>query len=301
MLSEMDEGEGEKVAGDTKPRLFHLYIDDTGSRQLDKLAKTANEHPRWFGLGGILIREEDEQSCRELFEGLKARWPSLTEPLHITDMRAKRKHFSWLDRLSAQELTDFWSDYHQFLGALPVTGIACVVDRPGYLGRGYGSRVGDAKWNLCKTAFNILIERAGKLAARDGRRLRVKYEGSDRQADQALRGYFALLKAAHGLQFDAERAAKYGPMPPAELAAVLIDLERKDKRSKLMQIADSYIYAMAKGGYEPSFTLYAAIQGAGRLVDSALPDELRGSMGIKYSCFDHLTAQTAKAGVSPGP
>jgi hypothetical protein len=59
----------------------------------------------------------------------------------------------------------------------------------------------------------------------------VKYEGSNRDADQAIRGYWALLKAEFGLQFDAERSAKYQPLSPAELARTLVDLERKDKRS----------------------------------------------------------------------
>jgi hypothetical protein len=211
--------------------LYHLYVDDTGSRLLDKLAATANQHSRWFALGGILVREEDEQQCRAMFDAFKAGWPDLSEPLHITDMRAMRKHFSWLDRLSPIERGKFWQAYNTFLGALPVVGMACVVDRLGYLGRGYGSRAGDAKWNLCKTAFNILIERSGKFAARDGRRLRVKYEGSNRDADQAIRGYWALLKAEFGLQFDAERSAKYQPLSPAELARTLVDLERKDKSS----------------------------------------------------------------------
>jgi hypothetical protein len=174
--------------------------------------------------------------------------------------------------------------------------MACVVDRPGYLGRGYGSRVGDLKWNLCKTAFNILIERSGKIAAKDGRRLRVKYEGSDRNADQAVRGYWALLKAEIGLQFDAERAAKYQPLDPAELARTLVDLERKDKRSKLMQIADTYIYAIAKGGYDPAFTQYAELRSAGKLMDDNLDEEERPRLGIKYSCFDNISPETAKAG-----
>ncbi|MBI1405284.1 MAG: DUF4102 domain-containing protein [Caulobacter sp.] len=151
--------------------------------------------------------------------------------------------------------------------------------------------------NLCRTAFDILIERAGKNASAHGRRLRVKYEGSNVDADHALRAYFAVLKAAKGLQFDAGRAAKYSPMNPVELAGVLIDIERKDKRSKLMQIADSYVYAIARGGYESEFPLHANLRDSGRLIDASLSDELRPSMGIKYSCFDHLVPETAKAEV----
>ncbi len=293
----MTEDTGSGSTGTERKPLFNLYLDDTGSRLLDKLAQTANKHPRWFALGGLMVREEDEQACKEKLQVLKTQWPELVEPLHITDMRAMRKHFSWLHRLTAKRRAEFWADYNSFLADLPVLGMACVVDRPGYLGRGYGSRVGDAKWNLCRTAFDILIERAGKYANAHGRRLRVKYEGSNRDADHALRAYFAVLKAAKGLQFDAVRAAKYSPMNPAELAGVLIDIERKDKRSKLMQIADSYVYAIARGGYEPEFPLHANLRDFGRLIDADLPEELRPSMGIKYSCFDHLVPETAKAEV----
>ncbi len=272
----------------TLPPLFTLYLDDTGSRRLDRLAKDANNHPKWFALGGVVVAEDQETLCKDLHAKFYTDWPSIQEPLHLTDMRARRGGFSWLERLSVPEQRRFWREYRLFLANLPVTGIACVIHRPGYLARGYGGRDGDAKWNLCRSAFNIVVERAAKFVSMKGGRLRVKYEGADRDTDQALKGYFALLKNKNGLGFRAETSAKYSPMEPAVLAATLIDLERKSKSNKLLQIADTFIYAMARGRYEPGFDIYKHVLDAGRLATTQVPNERIGDMGIKYFCFDGL-------------
>lgn len=163
-----------------------------------------------------------------------------------------------------------------------------MIHRSGYLARGYGNRIGDAKWNLCRTAFNIVVERAAKFAQLRKGRLRVKYEGCNRDADQALKNYFALLKNNYGLGFDAAKSSKYAPMLPSDLTATLIDLERKDKRSKLMQIADTYVYALSKGRYDPAFDLYACLNVAGRLVTQQVPNDAVETIGIKHYCFDDL-------------
>jgi hypothetical protein len=268
------------------PPIYHLYLDDSGSRFLDRLPIDADKDPRWFSLAGVLVKEEDEAACKEARAGLAARWPKLTQPLHLTDMHSRRKGFAWLEALSPADRGAFWRDYHHVMSELPVIGHGCVVHRPGYRDRDYGSREGDAKWNLCRTAFNILVERAAKIAHSEGRRLRVKYEGSDPKADQALRGYWALLKAGNGLGFNEQNAAKYDPFPPAVLAATLIDLERKDKRSVLMQFADTFALAISRGRYQPDFSTYAAIRNARRLADDYVGAERAKMEGIKYSCFD---------------
>lgn len=268
--------------------VYHLYLDDTGSRHLDKLSKTANEHPKWFALGGLLVRAEDEETCKKAYKAFCESWPRLSPPLHLTDMRARRKNFNWLGQLDKAEEERFWAEYHKFLISLPVIGTACVVHRPGYLARGYGTRPGDSKWDLCRTAFNIVVERSAKFASAKGARLRVKFEGCDIKTDQLTKGYFALLKAGRGLQFDAERSAKYAPMSSEDLGKVLIDLERKDKRSTLMQIADTYVYAIARGRYEASFEMYATINDAGMLIDKHVDAGDAGVLGVKYSCFDGI-------------
>lgn len=271
-----------------KPPVYHLFLDETGSRHLDKLAKTANTHPTWFALGGILVKDEDQTKCKELFQAFCTAWPLLAPPLHLTDMRARRKHFSWLEKISKSEQDRFWAEYHAFLTALPVIGMACVVHRPGYLARGYGSRPGDSKWDLCRTAFNIVVERSAKYAVSQGARLRVKFERSDIKTDQLMKGYFAVLKGGLGLQFDPGRSAKYAPMDEGALSGALIDLEAKPKIATMLQIADSYVYGIARGRYEPSFTLFATVTAAGKLMDANVAQTDLEALGIKYSCFDGI-------------
>jgi hypothetical protein len=268
------------------PPVYNLYFDDTGTRRLDRLRIKPNEQPPWFALGGVLVASKDEELCKSQYRNFYAAWPQLNSPLHITDMRARRGGFSWLERISGPDQTKFWKDYYDFLAALPVIGIACVIHRPGYLARGYGSREGDKAWNLCRSAFNILIERSSKFCLRMESRLRVKFEGCDKLTDEAIKQYFILQKAGYGTGFSTTTSAKYGPLAADQMKAILIDIERKDKSSTLMQIADSYVYAMAKGKYEPSFDLFQRLSADGRLMSGHVPSEEIEMLGIKYYCFD---------------
>ena len=268
--------------------LYFLYLDDSGPRFLDRLVRDADQSPQWFTLGGALVREEDKAVCEQAHADLLNRWPEITQPLHLTDMHSKRKGFAWLDAVTADRRGQFWADYHSVVGTLPMIAVGCVVHRPGYRDRGYGARDGDAKWNLCRTAFNILIERSAKLAHTEGRRLRVRYEGSDKKADGALKEYWRELEAGNGLGFNAQNAAKYNPFPPDVLAATLVDLERKDKRSILVQFADTCALALSKGRYQPDFSTYVALKDGGRLADMYVGEERAASEGVKYSCFDGL-------------
>jgi hypothetical protein len=54
---------GAKDVSERKP-LLHLYIDETGSRHPDKATAAAKHGFDWFGLGGLLIREEDETTAK---------------------------------------------------------------------------------------------------------------------------------------------------------------------------------------------------------------------------------------------
>lgn len=268
--------------------LYHLYLDDSGSRMLNRLAVDADAYPQWFALAGVLVREEDEAACKAAHDSFYQRWPQITGPLHLTDMHGQVEGFRWLRSLDASGRSAFWTDYHAVVTNLPVIGHGCVIHRPGYRDRGYGSRVGDARWNLCRSAFNILIERAAKIAHVEGRRMKVRFEGADRVSDQLLKTYWALLKDKRGLGFNAQNAAKYAPLSPDDLAATLIDLERKDKRSKLMQFADTFALAIAKGRYQPNYSTYAALAGAGRFADDHVGVERSANEGIKHFCFDGL-------------
>ena len=56
----------------------------------------------------------------------------------------------------------------------------------------------------------------------------------------------------------------------------------------MLQIADLYLYPMAKAGYDANYKPHVALMKAGRLIDSVLPPEDRPLLGVKCSCFDGL-------------
>ena len=100
-----------------------------------------------------------------------------------------------------------------------------------------------------------------------------------------MKGYFTNLKT-NGLAFDAANSAKYTPMTQAEFNETLGTIEWKTKSSRMLQIADSYIYAIARQKYDRQFGVFRQLRDARRIMNFALtePDEIR-AMGIKYYCF----------------
>ena len=75
----------------------------------------------------------------------------------------------------------------------PVTGIACVIDRPGYNAR-YEDKYRENRWMLCKTAFSVVVERSAKFAIANCQRLRVLPEKCNKAEDGLLRSYYNELK-----------------------------------------------------------------------------------------------------------
>lgn len=265
--------------------LLHLYIDESGTRHPDRPGTEAKHGHDWFGMGGILVNDEDVATVKQGLADFKKHWPKIKSPLHFTDMRAKKKNFAWLGTLEQAELNRFWSSYRTFLAAMPVSGTACVIDRPGYIARGYGSREGDAKWLLCRSAFDILLERSAKLARMKGRRLTVSFEMADPGTNQRVKSYYINLKH-NGLAFDKQNSAKYEPMTVEQFAHTLLSIEGKDKANTLMQIADSYIYSIARGSYEATYDVYDQIAKGGRLITDQVPGDKAAMLGIKTYCFD---------------
>lgn len=105
-----------------KPPVYSLYIDDSGARALDRLPSTANQHPRWFALGGFIVAEIDEAACKAMYDDFYATWPQLTGPLHLTDMRAKRSAFAWLNGLSSDRFKSFGATIEHSFPVFPWPG-----------------------------------------------------------------------------------------------------------------------------------------------------------------------------------
>ena len=76
--------------------LFHLYIDDSGTRRPDrKVNPPRADGVDHFALGGILINEEDISKLLDAHSSLLERW-GLDVPLHSTRIRGRRGNFAWL-------------------------------------------------------------------------------------------------------------------------------------------------------------------------------------------------------------
>src|SRR5688500_14957929 len=169
------------------PSILNLYLDDSGTRHPDHEPGNLPAHGRdWFGLGGIMVSDEDEPTVRERHQEFSARW-NIDYPLHSHEIRGRSKKFAWLRKLDAAEKDRFLAELEAMLTALPVLGTACVIDRPGYRNR-YDAKFGRQHWSLCKSAFFIVVERAAKHALAQQRKLRVWFERADKITDSWMQG-----------------------------------------------------------------------------------------------------------------
>lgn len=230
------------------------------------------------------MRGEDNDQTRALVAAFLAKWKlGETKPAHITDMLAERQHFSWLERVDQERRESFWADWRRVLCQAPVIGLGCIVDRPGYVARGYLDKHQD-RWLLCRSAFDITVERAVKIARLEGRKLHIVFE-QDPGINDTITGYFKNLKA-NGLGFDEGNSSKYGPLTTADFNETLGRIQHKPKSHPLLQIADSYIYAMSRKAYDKKFWLYRHLRDSKRIADFALDAQHLPHMGVKYYCFD---------------
>lgn len=269
------------LVGSVVTPTYHLYVDDSGSRDLDKSDDQVGS--KWFALGGVLIAEEDEEAARASHAALCDRW-KITYPLHSYDIRTATENFAWIADLKPVERKAFFDDLSSFLVDLPVLGTACVVHRQGYNDR-YRAKYGQRRWALCKTAFSIVIERAAKYAHQNGRRLKVFYERSDRINERRLESYYAAMRD-EGMPFDGGTSSKYAPLSAEELKRTLWECRKKFKSSPIMQVADLYLHPLCVGGYDADNRALVALRDKKRTIDCVLSAEDAQQVGIKYSCFD---------------
>ena len=180
-------------------------------------------------------------------------------------------------------------DLTLFLTGIPVVGLACVIDRPGYNAR-YVQKHGRNRWLLCKTAFAIAVERAAKFAIATGHRLNIFVERCNSTDDRKIETYFKEMKEA-AAPFDERNSEKYSPLKSEQLKGVLYDLKLKRKTSPGIQIADLYLWPICMGGYHLTNKPYVILREAGRLMDVICPPEKVPELATKYSCFEGVKRQ----------
>lgn len=270
------------------PKVMSLYLDDSGTRNPDRRIAKELTYRDWFTLGGFIAKEEDEGTIRTAYAKFCEEW-GITYALHSYDIRAETADFTWLGKLDESEHRKFMRDLSRLLLSIPALGHACAIDRGGYNKR-YREQYGRQTWNLCLTSFAVVCERAAKYARSNGCKLRVYVEAGDKTTDDRIRKYFAALRT-DGMPFKADQSAKYAPLSGAELADTLYDLKFKAKTSPMAQLADLYVYPIARGGYDPEYFPYKQMHEHKRLLDDVLSPEDVPHLGIKYSCFDLVKQQ----------
>ncbi|MFG6625019.1 DUF3800 domain-containing protein [Sulfitobacter sp. 1A12056] len=261
--------------------LFDLYIDDSGTRHPDH-AEPTSKSGDWFSLGGVLLKNEKDAQARKLHAEFMRKW-KLEGPLHSVKIRHRSGIFSWLSNSTPAEVSEFFHDLDHLVTSFPGVGMACVIDRPGYHDR-YYEKHGRQRWQLCKTAFTVICERAAKYAAQEGRRIRLFVEETDKKSDYLIREYFKGLKT-EGMPFSPQSSEKYSPLSAEELNFRLLDLKFKRKSSPPMQMADLYLYPICRSGYDQKYRPFHLMKENQKVIDCLLSEEERLTLGIKFSCF----------------
>jgi len=264
---------------------IHLYLDDSGSRRPDRQPMARSDGMDYFALGGVLIDAEDVDTVISSHRDFMKRW-DLNYPLHSTRIRGGRQEFSWMGR--DQERSErFKRELSQFLLSLPVIGIACVIHRPGYVNR-YASFYGKDTWLMCKTAYSILVERSTKFARSRGATLEIFFEQAGKQEDRDILAYTKALKST-GMPFDQARSEGYGGLGPDDFRSLVLgDPRGRTKKTPMIQLADLFLYPIAKGRYDPDYVPYRELMTANRLIDCFLDEHEIPLCGTKYSCFDGI-------------
>jgi Protein of unknown function (DUF3800) len=269
------------------PNVLNFYLDDSGTRYPDhKPGKRAGHGYDWFALGGILIENEREPEARKLHSDFCAKW-KITYPLHSVEIRGKTKKFRWLQECGEGESRAFHEELYLLIKSVPVIGLACVIDRPGYNAR-YKEKYSDNRWLLCKTAFSVAVERASKYALTQKRRLRVSPERCNKVEDAHLESYYDAMKS-DGMPFAQSTSDKYGPLSAEQFKETLYEFRPKQKTSPMAQLADLYLWPICMGGYHASNRPYQRLKEDGKLIECVLPEEAHGALASKYSCFEQVT------------
>lgn len=272
------------------PKVLNFYMDDSGTRRPNRKPLPFNpDTPNFFALGGVLVAEEDEASVRQAYDRFCNKW-SITYPLHSEEIRHSSGRFTWLQR-GTEHYPKFMGDLTRLLTGIRVSGLACVIDRPGYDDR-YRAKYGRRQWHLCQTAFAIVVERAAKHALRDSRRLRVMPERSTPADESRIRHYFADLRSS-GCPFDTATSGAYAPLSAADLKSTLFDLRFKQKTSPLAQIADLFLWPMVRAGYDQNYRPYVVLKEAGQFIEQRVSTGEWATLGSKYSCF-HLVKHASR-------
>lgn len=264
-----------------KKKEYALFLDESGSPK-----PNPNDPTPYFAVGGILVDRSDESTVETLLSEFKMRWNINPDtPLHGNEIRSRKKNFSWLGECSKSEQERFLEDLTATIVSCPIVVHACVVSRRGYINR-YLDKYGEKTWEMMRSAFSILIERAAKYAAIKDGTVMVYFEKAGKKEDGLIKNYFQELRSS-GLPFDSTTSSKYSPISSSQLSSLLRGIEGKTKSNLMIQLADLCLYPVARRKFEPNNRAFAALINANLIVDCCLEPSQVESLGVKYYCFDN--------------
>ena len=162
----------------------HLYLDESGNHSLDAFEAA---YPV-FVLGGVMISDEHLQAVEKSVRAFKIE--ALGDArivLHTADISRNRRGF---ERLAAQEeRARFHTALADLFQALPITVIACTIDKPAPLER-YGALAIDP-YSL---SLGVVIERFCFALGEAGETGHIVAESRNRRLDRELTIAWDLLR-----------------------------------------------------------------------------------------------------------
>lgn len=268
-----------QVSQSPKIREFALYLDESGSQKPSPHDKTP-----FFAMGGILVERGNEDIIINSVNEFKTNWGiDINTPLHGTDIRSKKKAFRKLENFSQEELNRFHTELNNIIISCPITIHACVISRTGYLKR-FEPVYGSDTWEMMKSSFSILVERAAKYVQSQGGRMMVYFEEIGKNEDRKIKAYFKDLRS-QGHPFNEQTASIYSPYTAQDFSSVLLGIEGKKKKNVLLQLADFCLHPIADVKVHPTNRAYAAFLNGNIIVDCHLQPDNINVMGIKYYCY----------------
>lgn len=258
-----------------------FYMDDFGTRTICRGATNASSpaHELSFALGGVIVASEEVDDLSHRVKAFCERWE--IPALHGNKIRSGKGKFGFLKEDEGRRAT-FFSELDQLVLDDRLIAHACVICRPGYRDRYLGKYSDTNRWAMSKTAFDIGVERAAKLAMRDGRKLDVVYERTGEKEDRLLERYFTDLKTK-GMGFCPENSKSYGPMTGEQFSDHLNVIWPDGKGNPLLQLADLVVHPVSQVTCGKQNRAYEQLVGRKMLLDFKHDDP---TVGVKYSCYD---------------
>ena len=146
------------------------------------------------------------------------------------------------------------------------------------------------KW-MCKTAYSILIERVAKYVSSKGGNFDVRFEQVGKKEDRAIIQYAKDLKTT-GSPFNKDTSSKYHSCGTDDYRKIVLGEPRgRTKNNLFIQIADLYLYPMAKRKHDPNYRPWQVLAENKKVIDALLQEDEYENLGIKYSCFDEFGQQ----------